>query len=258
MIQTDAAINPGNSGGPLVNALGEVVGVNSSIFSQSGGSVGIGFAIPIERALRIARELRRSGTIRRAWVGLTVAGSERMQEWRDAGGLPITAVAPGSPAAEAGLQEGDVLVSVAGNPVRTFLDWEAAKLDTGPGEQMVLAFRRGGRERRVTVTVGDLPTAVAERVEVLGDLELITVTPAVRQERGLSSEQGALVYAISDNVARGTGLRAGDVILQVNRQRVRRAEDVQRQFDELARRGAPVQVAVERGGALVFANFRFR
>src|SRR5881628_2488185 len=85
MIQTDAAINPGNSGGPLANALGEVVGVNSSIFTSSGGSVGIGFAIPIERALRVADELRRFGKVRRAWVGLDVAGAEDLRGWKRAG-----------------------------------------------------------------------------------------------------------------------------------------------------------------------------
>src|SRR6266567_6759965 len=103
MIQTDAAINPGNSGGPLANALGEVVGVNSSIFTSSGGSVGIGFAIPIERALRVADELRRSGTVRRAWVGLDVAGADDLRGWKRVGGLRVTQVAANGPAARAGV-----------------------------------------------------------------------------------------------------------------------------------------------------------
>src|SRR5438309_5281238 len=99
MIQTDAAINPGNSGGPLANALGEVVGVNSNIFSTSGGSVGIGFAIPIERAMRVADELRRYGTVRRAWVGLDVVGAEDLRGCKRSGGLTVTQVAPDGPAA---------------------------------------------------------------------------------------------------------------------------------------------------------------
>src|SRR5690606_6946907 len=82
MIQTDAAINPGNSGGPLVNGLGEVIGVSSSIFSNTGESVGVGFAIPIERAVRVADELVRNGSVRRAWVGLEVAGADRMGDWK--------------------------------------------------------------------------------------------------------------------------------------------------------------------------------
>src|SRR5947199_5016468 len=94
MIQTDAPINPGNSGGPLANAVGEVVGVNSSIFTSSGGSVGIGLAIPNERATRVADALRRVGDVRRAWVGLDVAGAEDLRGWKQAGGLRVTQVAP--------------------------------------------------------------------------------------------------------------------------------------------------------------------
>jgi serine protease Do len=99
MIQTDAAINPGNSGGPLTNALGEVVGVNSSIFSSSGGSIGLGFAIPIERAVRVANEIIRNSSVRRAWVGLVVVGANAMRVWKSEGGVRIAAVAPGGPAA---------------------------------------------------------------------------------------------------------------------------------------------------------------
>src|SRR5262249_35784050 len=86
MIQTDASINPGNSGGPLANADGDVVGVNSSIFTQSGGSIGLGFAIPIERALRVADEIVRNGAVRRAWVGFEVAGAENLEDWKTQGG----------------------------------------------------------------------------------------------------------------------------------------------------------------------------
>src|SRR5712692_3273138 len=110
MIQTDAAINPGNSGGPLANALGEVVAVNSSIFSNTGSSVGIGFAIPIERAMRVTDELRKYGRVQRAWVGLELSSRDG-QDWRKSGGLPIGTVAPGGPAARADIQAGDVLVS---------------------------------------------------------------------------------------------------------------------------------------------------
>src|SRR5438093_3821277 len=147
MIQTDAAINPGNSGGPLANALGEVVGVNSSIFTSSGGSVGIGFAIPIERALRVADELRRFGKVRRAWVGLDVAGAEDLRGWKRVGGLPVTQVAAGGPAGRAGLAAGDVLVSARGRRLRTFLDWEAVLLDIGPGDTLIVSYRHESKSR---------------------------------------------------------------------------------------------------------------
>ncbi|MGD2135125.1 MAG: trypsin-like peptidase domain-containing protein [Gemmatimonadales bacterium] len=258
MIQTDAAINPGNSGGPLLNALGEVVGVNSSIFSGTGESVGIGFAIPIERALRVAAELERYGTVRRSWVGLSVAGSDRLRDWKRTGGLTITAVAPESPAATAGLEAGDVLVSAAGRSMRTFLDWEAVKLDIGSGDTLRVRYRRDGRERMVRLVVSDLPSTVAERVSTLGDIELITVTPAIRQERGIQSERGALIYSLSDAAARSTRLREGDVILQINRNRISRAEEVQRLFEQAAGRPAPLRVVVERGGGLLITDFYVR
>src|SRR5205809_7154315 len=144
MIQTDAPINPGNAGGPLANAVGEVVGVNSSIFTSSGGSVGIGFAIPIERALRVADELRRFGKVRRAWVGLDVAGAEDLQGWKRAGGLRVTQVAPGGPAGRAGVAAGAVLVNARGRRLPTFLDWEAVMLHTGPGDTLSVGLRHGG------------------------------------------------------------------------------------------------------------------
>jgi serine protease Do len=249
MIQTDAPINPGNSGGPLVNALGEVVGVNSSIFTSSGGSVGIGFAIPIERALRVADELRRFGRVRRAWVGLEVAGAEDLRGWKRAGGLRVTEVAPGGPAARAGLGVGDVLVSASGHALRTFLDWEAVLLDTGPGETLAVSYRRDGERRATRIAVTDLPTTLAEKVSVLGGMKVVTVTPAVRAERNIRSDHGALIYDIPDEMEQATGLRSGDVILQINRIRIRSAEELRRAFAAAAGGGA-VTVWFERGGQL--------
>ncbi|MEP7325175.1 MAG: trypsin-like peptidase domain-containing protein, partial [Gemmatimonadota bacterium] len=164
MIQTDAAINPGNSGGPLANALGEIVGVNSSIFSQSGGSIGLGFAIPIERAIRVADEIVRTGTVRRAWTGLDVAGAGNMEDWKTQGGVQVTGVAAGGPAARAGIQVDDVLLEANGRRLRNFLDWEAAKLDLHVSDSLRLKLREGGRNIDRLVVSGDLPTVTAEKV----------------------------------------------------------------------------------------------
>ena len=257
MIQTDAAINPGNSGGPLVDAAGRVVGVNSSIFSSTGGSVGIGFAIPIERALRVADELRRHGKVRRAWVGLDVAGAEDLRSWKRAGGLPVTGVAAGGPAARAGLASGDVLVSARDRDLRTFLDWEAVLLDAGPGDTLVVSYRRGGRDRSARLVVADLPTTVAEKVSVLGDLRAVTVTPQVRQERDVRSERGALIYEIGPEAQQATGLRPGDVVFQINRVRVDSAEELQRAFRDAAGAGA-ITVWFERRGGVGRTTFYVR
>src|SRR5881394_107378 len=257
MIQTDAAINPGNSGGPLANAVGEVVGVNSSIFTSSGGSVGIGFAIPIERALRVADELRRFGKVRRAWVGLEVAGAEDLRGWKGAGGLRVSQVAPGGPAARAGVAAGDVLVSAHGRRLRTFLDWEAVLLDIGPGDTLTVSYRHGGESRTARLGVTDLPTMLAEKVSVLGGMKVVTVTAAVRAERGIQSDHGALIYDIPDEMQQATGLTSGDVILQINRARVSTADDLRRAFAAAAGAGAAT-VWFERDGRLSRTAFYVR
>ncbi|MDH5197469.1 MAG: trypsin-like peptidase domain-containing protein [Gemmatimonadota bacterium] len=257
MIQTDAAINPGNSGGPLVNALGEVVGVNSSILSRSGGSEGIGFAIPIDRAMRVAGELSAHGAVRRAWVGVDVAGADAMRSWKQRGGLAVLGVTEQSPAWRAGIRAGDVLVEADGRPLRTFLDWEAVKLDIGPGDTVPLRVARDGRPRAVRVQVEDLPTATAEKVDILGGLRLVTLTPAIRQERGVRSEAGALIYEIPEATARQTGLRTGDVIRQINQGAVASAEDVERLIGGARGRGA-MRIFFEREGRVGFSDFYVR
>ena len=257
MIQTDAPINPGNSGGPLANALGEVVGVNSSIFTSSGGSVGIGFAIPIERALRVADELRRYGKVRRAWVGLDVAGAEDLRGWKRVGGLRVTQVAAGGPAGRAGVVVGDVLVSARGRRLRTFLDWEAVMLDTGPGDTLTVSFRHGGESKSARLAVTDFPTTLAEKVAVLGGMKVVTVTPAVRAERNIQSDHGALIYDLPDEMQEATGLQSGDVILQINRVRVSSADDLRRAFAATAGAGA-VSVWFERSGRLERTAFYVR
>jgi serine protease Do len=256
MIQTDAAINPGNSGGPLTNALGEVVGVNSSIFSTTGGSVGLGFAIPIERALRVADEIIQHGTVRRAWVGLEVEGASAMRSWKTAGGVTVASVAPGGPAAKASLRKGDVLTEANGRPLRNYLDWEAVKLDLHVGDAVELSVRSGRQAARRRVVTGDLPTVTAEKYTVLEDLELINVTPAVRAERGIRSEEGVLIFKISPAVSEATGLLEGDVILAINRTAVRAASQVGELLN--VRPGEVVRVYLEREGQITFTDLVFR
>jgi serine protease Do len=256
MIQTDAAINPGNSGGPLTNALGEVVGVNSSIFSNSGGSVGLGFAIPIERAVRVADEIIKNGTVRRAWVGLEVEGASAMREWKSQGGVVVSAVAPDGPSGRAGLRPGDVLIEANGRPLRNYLDWEAVKLDLHVGDAVDVVVRTGKTTVRRRVITGDLPTVTAEKITVLQDLQLINVTPAVQAERGIRSERGALIFRISPQVSRATGLQSGDVILAIDRSQVRSASEVAGLLN--VRPGQVIRIYVERGGQVTFTDLVFR
>src|SRR5690554_6126297 len=168
MIQTDAAINPGNSGGPLVNALGEVVGVNSAILSRSGGSEGLGFAVPINRARRVAEDILAHGHVRRAWIGLEVEPAEANRFGRSRE-VRVASVAPGSPAAEAGLRPGMLVESAGGRMLRTPLDWQAALLDVRVGQPLELVVSDGGRRRTVRVSPRDLPSLAAERVRPRAD-----------------------------------------------------------------------------------------
>ena len=254
MIQTDASINPGNSGGPLVNALGEVIGVNSSIYTPSGGSIGLGFAIPINRARRVTEDLLAHGVIRRPWVGIklqtAVPGASSVQ----ARGVSVSSVVPGSPAARAGIQAGDVLVQSRNRQIHSAYDWEAERLELRVGEEVPLVLRRGSRELKVDVKIADLPEVNAPKVTVLREIQLVTLTPAIRAERNIRRANGALVQSVSQRVADQLGIQSGDVILQINRVPIADAESAARALDYYAGRGAIVMY-IERQGQVYTTEF---
>ncbi len=250
MIQTDASINPGNSGGPLVNANGEVIGVNSSIYSPSGGSIGIGFAIPVNRARRVAEDLIEHGAIRRPWIGevLGVTPSDNPRDVVTAG-VVVRSVLPGSPAARAGLQAGDQIVRARDRVLRNVFDWEAVRLALRVGETVPLVVKRDGRQRTLSVTVADRPEVSAPKITVLKEIELTDLTPAIRAERGIRNEAGALVTSVTDRVRDEIGIDVGDVILQINRTVIENAAGVKRAFDAYGGRGG-IRMAFERRGVM--------
>ena len=258
MVQTDASINPGNSGGPLVNAMGEVIGVNSSIYSPSGGSIGLGFAIPINRARRIADDLLAHGSVRRPWIGIKLqlprGGDPRaiLQA-----GATVASVVPNSPAARAGITPGDQITRAGDRDIRNPFDWEALLLELRVGETVPLLVRRDGRERTIDVAIADLPEVNAPKVEVLRELELVTLTPAIRAERGIRSARGAVIYRLSARMAEELGLLSGDVIVQVNRTPVTSADEAARALDYYGGRG-PIRLFFERGGQVFSTDFEIR
>ncbi|MEO6528849.1 MAG: trypsin-like peptidase domain-containing protein [Gemmatimonadaceae bacterium] len=259
MVQTDASINPGNSGGPLVSAAGEVIGVNSSIYSTNGGgSIGLGFAIPINRARRIAEDLLAHGRIQRPWIGARLE-EPRTDNPRDAiaRGATVASVAPGSPAERSGLRRGDMITRVRTRAVRNRFDWDAALLDLRVGEHVPLVVRRAGSELTMNVTIADLPDVSAPKVQVLREMELVTLTPAIQAERNVRSTRGALVFRTSERITAELGIAPGDVIVMINRTAVTSAEDVSRALDYYAGRG-PIRVFFEHQGQIFTTDFAIR
>ena len=262
MIQTDASINPGNSGGPLVNAMGEVVGVNSSLYSpgnSNGGSIGLGFAIPIDRARRVTDDLLAHGKVRRPWIGVK---TELPQQGIGSGdaltkGAVVRAVVPSSPADAAKLQAGDVILRSRDRTLHNAYDWEAELLELRVGDQVPLVVRRGGREFRTNVLIADQPEVNAPRVAVLKELELITLTPAIRAERGFRRDRGALVVKVSTGVAEALGIQAGDLIVQINNTPVTDAQQVKNGLESLSGRGVN-RMYIERNGQIFPVDFQIR
>jgi serine protease Do len=161
MIQTDAAINPGNSGGPLVNAEGQVIGINTFIFTQGGGSLGIGFAIPIDRARRVLEEIERYGRVRAAWPGMQVQPVTpylaRRLGYSDTRGLVVTRVDPGGPAAGAGLLAGDRIIRVNNIEVNSVDDAQRAIYGAAVGDRLEVSFERGAKTRSVSLVLREMP-----------------------------------------------------------------------------------------------------
>lgn len=251
MIQTDAAINPGNSGGPLVNALGEVVGMNASIFSRGGGSEGLGFAIPIERVLRIAQDLLRHGEVRRAWIGLEVEGAEADVFGRSRG-VRVVRVAQESPAGRAGIRPDDRLVELNGRRLTTPLDFEAVLLDLRAGDPVEVDVE--GRSSLVTLTAEESPVLRAERLTILRGVQVTTLTPALRDAQGIQSETGVMVTRVSPSEENILQLREGDVIVGLGQRRVDSAEALASILEQ-APPGARVTLWVERNQSIFRRDF---
>ncbi|MBK1645661.1 serine protease [Thiocapsa imhoffii] len=229
-IQTDAAINPGNSGGPLVNLDGEVVGMNTAIFSRSGGYMGVGFAIPINLASAIAEQLIAQGEVTRGFLGVVIqpltaelADSFGMQQGE---GILVAQVSEDSPAQQAGLREGDVIVAYRGEPVSDVGNFRNRVALTPPGSTQEITLVREGGRQTVEITIGTLtPDAFAaagqpQRSDELG-LTMQDLTPQLAEQFGVMPGVGVLVTEVqSGSMAAAAGIEAGSLILQVNRSAV--------------------------------------
>lgn len=237
MIQTDAAINPGNSGGPLINALGEVIGINTFIFTPSGGSIGMGFAIPINRATRIAEDLILGGKVRHPWLGIRVQeltpdilaglgypGSQRIQ------GVLVANIQPHSPAAAGNaLRPGDIITGLGGKPVRSIGDWTGEMLDIRVNNTVELSILRGGRTLTVALVPVEKPSEKLERHPSGLGFELIDLTPEVRSQLETRSTHGAVIVEITDpDIEREGSILPFDILYRINDIRITSAEQAVR------------------------------
>ena len=248
-IQTDAAINQGNSGGPLFNVAGEVIGVNTAIYSPTGGSVGIGFAIPAALAKPVIEQLKASGRVERGWIGVSVqtltpeiAFGLGLKPETD--GALVAQIDPEGPAAKSGLRQGDVIVAVGEHRVNALRDLPKLVAGVKPGERVTLSVLRRSAELSVPVTVAAAPEAkrVAEEGAARPDAQRrppasSAVGLALSPQPAGAQTPGVLVSEVRDgSAADDAGLEAGDVIVQVSGDEVRRPADVERQL--VAARGA--------------------
>jgi serine protease Do len=261
-IQTDASINPGNSGGPLINTRGQAVGINAAIFSQSGGSVGIGFAIPVNQAKAVVTQLAASGKVTRGWLGVTIQPltPELAQGFnvKDGTGALVAGVQDKSPAARAGIKAGDVITQYDGRKVSTSADLPKLVAATAVGRQVPVTVVRGGRPVTLDVTIAQMDEpdqpAVAQAEEEKSPLGLTveTVTPSVARELKLSEPRGVVVRGVrSGSPAENAGIQAGDVITEVNHEAVADAAQMKRVLAKHPK-GAPVVVMIHRNGTNLY------
>jgi len=244
-IQTDAAINKGNSGGPMFNIKGQVIGINSAIFSPSGGSIGIGFAIPSALAENIVLQLRDHGAVRRGWLGVRIqhVTDELAEGLRldSARGALVASVSPGGPAEAAGVKQGDVILEFNGRPVPKYRNLSRMVAETPVGRDVAVVVWRKGKEVKLKVELGELKDEAAVAalpeetpggtesgdVEALG-LKLATITPELRQRFELDEKTNGVV--ITDVLPGGNAaeknLKPGDVIVEIDLEEVRSPDDV--------------------------------
>lgn len=277
-IQTDAPINRGNSGGALVNTNGELIGINSQILSPTGGSIGIGFAIPSNMAKGVMDQLVKGGKVRRGQLGVQIqevtsdiAASLDLKEVR---GVIIGAVTPGSAGERAGLKQGDVITAVNGTAVNDVNSLRNRIASTTPGTDVTLTVVRDGREQQMRATLGEFTQAAGRGNEQGGSdsgggngagestgrlgIRVQPLTPELASELQLQSgAQGVVVAEVDPNgPAADAGLQRGDVIVQVNRQPIRTGAGLN---DAIGRGGSrPVLLLVNRRGTTVFLTVRPR
>jgi len=263
-IQTDVAINPGNSGGPLFNMDGEVVGINSQIYSRTGGFMGLSFAIPIDVALKVVEQLKTSGKVARGWLGVQIQDvtrelAESFNMKRPYGAL-VAKIIPGSPAEKAGLQVGDIIISYNGRQIETSGELPPIVGMTPVGDAAKIKIIRQGEIKELTLKIGLLPdeeevqlaTSTEPGSRVIGRLGVAVsdLTPELREQFQVV-QGGVLVQQVNKGPAANIGIQRGDVILRVQNQAIQGVEHFVKVIDDIPA-GKSVALLVQRRGSPIF------
>ncbi len=270
-IQTDAAINPGNSGGPLVNTRGEVIGINTAIFSKSGGYQGIGFAVPSNMARLVMDQLIQKGKVTRGWLGVTIQEitPELSQKFglKTAEGALIGDVAKGSPAEKAGLKRGDIILEFNGRKIDDVGNLRNMVAQSKVGARIPLTIMRSGKEYAINVTTSELPKEVSETapgnapeenaLEGLTGLDVIELTREISRQLGMArDEKGVVVVRVDPGSAvEDAGMRKGDVIQEIDRKKITRLDEYTRIAANI-RSGDTVLMFINRGGKKFYLTIR--
>ena len=238
-IQTDAAINPGNSGGPLLNIHGEVVGINSALYTRSGGYMGIGFAIPINMVKSIENQLNDHGKVTRGWIGVGIQDVDenlaKSFNLKKAEGILVSEVQQGSPAEKAGLQQGDVVLRLDEKILNNVNDLRNQISLLPPKTKIVLQIIRDGKNKDVEITVGEQPADFSKTTKEIGGtsglkqfgLSFQNLTPDLAEQFGYKRDQGVIIKEVEPGgTAAMAGLRPGLLVDEVNKQRVHNLKEL--------------------------------
>jgi len=261
-IQTDAAINPGNSGGALVNMKGELIGINAAIASKSGGFMGIGFAVPVNLARKVMRDLIENGKVTRGWLGVYIQNvSSEMAKALDlkaAKGVIVSKVQMDSPADKAGLQEEDVILTFNGKTVDNNVALSTWVAGASPGDKIELGILRSGDAKTITVTLGELDDKVlaeADGTTSFSDVGITVsnLTQAARKKYELEDlKVGVIISSVKrGSVAMEAGLQEGDAIIKLNRNLIKNTKDLKKVLKDI-KAGDHLLMFVRRGDANIF------